>query len=125
LISEAKRGFTEAADQGRLEAISTAMHDYQRTFKEMVLLRQTKAETRATWLQNGANAEAAVAAIELSLLGTPDEPILPYDEEEMRVALLASELSKQHRQLRYALRGYLIDEAQKSLDVLTAQFTSV
>jgi methyl-accepting chemotaxis protein len=121
-VEQHKTDFVQQDDLRRLDSIVSSVEGYQRGFKQMVTLREAKIATRASWVDAGNLADGAVRSIERSLAGAPDAPIVPVDADQARLALLATELGKQNRELRYTVRGYLMDESQKSLALLTAQF---
>ncbi|QVW25576.1 methyl-accepting chemotaxis protein [Pseudomonas hormoni] len=124
-VEKRKANFIQQEDVSRLESIALAAQEYQRGFKQKVALREAKIAKRASWVAAGNTADEAVTTMERSLAGTPTAPKIPLDKTEAGLALYAAELGKQNRLMRYSIRGYLMDESQKSLDILTAQFVQV
>lgn len=121
-VDQSRDDFSAAKDIRHLEHISQAVQDYQSAFQQMVSATEARLTTRASWVQSGNAADAAASAMEINALGTSQAPIVIYGEAETSLALQISELSKENRQLRYLVRGYLMDESQKSLELLTTQF---
>src|SRR5690606_23040371 len=104
-VEKTKGTYSQPNDVQRLDSIAAEVREYQRGFQAMVALREAKIATRASWVEVGNVADAAIAQLELGLVGTPASPILPEDAASALLALRVTDLGKQARLLRYAVRG--------------------
>ncbi len=125
IVNATKGTFSQAVDINSIETVGAEAINYQRGFKALVDARAQKINTRRSWIANGDAADKMINDLERALNGTPQEPVVHFDEYEAEIALQVAEAAKQVRRLRYDVRGYVMDESDKSLQVLNQQFDNV
>ncbi len=128
LVQDATRlqgTFSDPVDIDLTRQVIEAAQAYGRGFVELGQVRAARLEARRAWVDVGDAADRAIDALHTELTGTAANPVVPFDEEEAAIALLVGEAARQTRLLRYHVRGYLMDEAEKSLAILTNHFAVV
>lgn len=122
MVAHEKSKYIVPADIQHLEEIATLSEAYQRSFQVVAAGLEQKKTTRSSWIEAGNQTDALITSLEQQLNGTPDEPVLHEDEAGAALALRATELGKQNRQLRYTVRGYLMEESDEALLAVNQQY---
>ncbi|TLX63974.1 methyl-accepting chemotaxis protein [Stutzerimonas nosocomialis] len=125
MINQEKRKFTDPKDLRLLDSMAAETLNYQKSFKALVAAKGLKVATRRNWVASGDTADKLIAALEARWSGAIDNPVVHQDRETASLALQIANLSRQNRQLRFAVRGYLLDESDKSLLLLQQQFQTL
>jgi methyl-accepting chemotaxis protein len=124
-VAETKSTFSEPENIRNLEQTASQALEYQRSFEQLVEARERKINTRRTWLVAGDTADRVIGELELEFNGTPQDPVLHFDETEAETALLVADAARQTRLLRYHVRGYLMDESERMLQILVGHMDVV
>lgn len=124
-VGQTKSTFVEPEDVRNLELTASQALEYQRAFQQLVEARERKINTRRTWLVAGDTADRVIGELELEFNGTPQDPVLHFDETEAETALLVADAARQTRLLRYHVRGYLMDESERMLQILVGHMDVV
>jgi methyl-accepting chemotaxis protein len=115
----------DPADIEYMRVIISSARAYGEGFNELAEARAARIAARRGWREVGDNADRLIAGLDVELSGTPEDPFVPFDQEEASIALLVRDAARQTGLLRYHLRGYLIDESDASLAILTSHFPVV
>lgn len=124
-VAATKSTFVEPADVRNLEFTASEALEYQRSFQQLVAARDRKVDTRRSWLVAGDTADRVIGELELEFTGTPQDPVLHFDETEAETALLIADAARQTRLLRYHVWGYLMDESERMLQILVGHMDVV
>jgi methyl-accepting chemotaxis protein len=122
LVQEHKAQFNDPEDLQRLDVIASEAQRYQQHFQELAALWQLKVTTRSGWVNAGNTSDALIAELEERWAGTADDPIVHTSRKAATIGLLAGEVSKHNRLVRFMVRGYLMTETEQSLQQLQQQF---
>ncbi|UAW99606.1 methyl-accepting chemotaxis protein [Halopseudomonas nanhaiensis] len=125
IVERTKVRFSDPKDVADIEMIAREALAFQQAFQQLIATRLNKLATRRSWIEVGDTADKQIAGLEVELNGTADAPVVPFDEFEAASAVMVAEAAKQTRLLRYHVRGYVMDESDKALDILTRHFEVV
>jgi methyl-accepting chemotaxis protein len=123
-VEHEKTKFILPEDVQRLEAIALGTRQYEQGFQKLVAAIKEKAATRSSWVSAGDATDTKLASLEQALNGTVQSPVLHMDMDSAALALQATELGKQNRQIRYVVRGYLMTSSDKALEAVNQQFAA-
>src|SRR5690606_37248408 len=112
-------------DLQRLDAIASEAQRYRQSFQELAALWTLKVKTRSGWVEAGNTSDALIAELEARWAGTPEDPVMHESRETATIGLLAGEVSKHNRMVRFMVRGYLMTETEQSLQQLQSQFKTL
>jgi len=125
LVQEQKAQFVDPQDLQRLDAIASEVQRYRKSFQELAALWTLKVKTRSGWVEAGNTSDGLIAQLEERWAGTADKPIMHESRETAAIGLLAGEVSKHNRMVRFMVRGYLMTETEQSLQQLQQQFKTL
>jgi len=125
IVQTEKADFTDPEDRKRLDLIVSDVQRYQEQFKTLASLWALKVQTRSGWVEAGNTSDTLIAGLEKRWAGTPEEPILHDSVHTATIGLLAGEVSKHNRLVRFMVRGYLMTETEQSLQQLQQQFQAL
>ena len=125
LVQEQRADFIDPQDLQRLDAIASEAQRYQQHFRELAALWALKVKTRSGWVEAGNTSDALIAELERRWAGTPDDPMMHESPRTATIGLLAGEVSKHNRMVRFMVRGYLMTETEQSLQQLQQQFKTL
>ena len=125
LVQEQKADFIDPQDLQRLDAIASEAQRYQQHFQELAALWALKVKTRSGWVEAGNTSDALIAELEKRWAGTSDDPVMHESPRTATIGLLAGEVSKHNRMVRFMVRGYLMTETEQSLQQLQQQFKTL
>lgn len=91
----------------------------------MVAAEELKVTTRRNWVASGDTADKLIEALDKRWNGVVGNPVIHQDGEAASLALRIVDLAKQNRMLRFTVRGYLMDESDKSLQIMQQQFQTM
>ncbi|MGE4476853.1 MAG: methyl-accepting chemotaxis protein [Stutzerimonas sp.] len=124
-VQDTQGEFVEREDIDRLALIGSEAQRYGQSFLELVGYTDQKVRTRSSWVAAGNTSDALIAELEKRWVGTVDDPVLYETPEEASTGLLIGEVSRHNRMVRFLVRGYLMGEDEKSLQLLQDQFKTL
>lgn len=125
LVQQQKAEFSDPEDLRRLDLIASEAQHYQQQFQALAALWTLKVKTRSGWVEAGNTSDALIADLEARWAGTPDDPVMHESRHTATIGLLAGDVSKQNRLVRFMVRGYLMTETEQSLQQLQQQFKTL